>query len=108
MKTLHTTHLTSKNENHRAPLVVAKEATLRVKRRKPRTAKIGVFGVGHYRYWSQFHGLQDEMLHKLDVFIGKLEKLNVEVSNFGLIDEAKGAYALVPPAQGGQSRLGLL
>ncbi|MEA1952406.1 MAG: L-fucose/L-arabinose isomerase family protein [Planctomycetota bacterium] len=69
---------------------------LMMKRRKPLTARIGVFGVGHNRYWSQFHGLQDEMLRKLDVFVGKLENLDVDVSNFGLIDDAKGAYALVP------------
>lgn len=96
MKTLHTEHLTSKNENHRASIVAPAEMPLKVKRRKPRTARIGVFGVGHYRYWSQFHGLQDEMLQKLDVFVGKLQKLHVDVSSFGMIDDAQGAYALVP------------
>lgn len=69
---------------------------MRVERRKPRTARIGVFGVGHHTYWPQFEGLQDEMHRKLDVFTGKVEKHGVEVTNFGLIDDAHGAYALVP------------
>lgn len=101
MKTLHTSHNTShlsqaaKNTS-RSLTILPDEMPLVIKRRKPRTARIGVFGVGHYRYWPQFPGLQDEMLRKLDVFIQKVEKFEVAVTNFGLIDDAKGAYALVP------------
>jgi len=69
---------------------------MRIERRKARSARIGVFGVGHQAYWPQFEGLQDEMHRKLDVFIGKVEKHGVEVINFGLIDDAHGAYGLVP------------
>lgn len=69
---------------------------MKIERRKPRTAKIGIFGVGHYTYWSQFEGLRDEMFRKLDVFTGKVEKHGVEVTSFGLIDDAHGAYALTP------------
>lgn len=42
---------------------------MKVPRRKKRTASVGVFAVGHYAYWSQFDGL---------------------------IDNAQGAYAMVP------------
>ncbi len=35
---------------------------MHVKRRKVRTANIGVFGVGHYNYWPQFDGLLDDQL----------------------------------------------
>jgi len=69
---------------------------MRVPRRKIRTAKIGIFGVGHYNYWPQFPGLLDEMHHKLDVLVDKVRRSEVEVTNFGMIDNAQGAYALLP------------
>ncbi|NLX97105.1 MAG: arabinose isomerase [Rhodopirellula sp.] len=69
---------------------------VRVPRRKPRTANIGIFGVGHYTYWGQFPGLHDDMLAKIDVLVKKVEANDVHVTNFGLIDNAQGAYALLP------------
>lgn len=83
----------------RRTLLQAAEAAastpLRVPRRKPRTANIGIFGVGHYTYWKQFEGLLDEMHQKLDVFVGRVKAHDVHVTNFGMIDNAQGAYALV-------------
>lgn len=67
-----------------------------IPRRKPLTAKIGVLGVGHHVYWPQFEGLLDEMKRKQDVLIGKVKNNGVEVVDFGLVDDAKSAYAIVP------------
>ncbi len=69
---------------------------MHVPRRKPRTANVGIFGVGHYNYWPQFDGLLDELHRKLDVLVGKVQSCDVDVTNFGLIDNAEGAYALLP------------
>lgn len=69
---------------------------MEIERRKPRTANVGIFGVGHYTYWNQFDGLMDDMQKKLDVFVDKVQQHNVNVTNYGVIDDAKGAYALVP------------
>lgn len=69
---------------------------LKIKRRKALTAHIGVFGVGHYTYWEQFDGLLDEMRRKQDIFVGKVESYGVTVTDFGLIDDARGAYSLIP------------
>jgi L-arabinose isomerase len=69
---------------------------IRIPRRKPLTARIGVFGVGHHTYWKQFEGLLDEMHRKLDQFIAKVSTCGVEVANFGMIDDAPSAYALLP------------
>jgi L-arabinose isomerase len=73
----------------------ASTPAVRVPRRKPRTAKIGVFGVGHYTYWHQFEGLRDELVGKMGVLVERLRTHEVEVTDFGLIDNAQGAYALL-------------
>jgi L-arabinose isomerase len=67
-----------------------------IERRKPLQANVGVFGVGFWKYWDQFEGLQEEMYEKMNKFIRKLEKLDVQVYDFGLVDDAESAYALVP------------
>jgi L-arabinose isomerase len=64
--------------------------------RTPAKARIGVFGVAYFKYWSQFEGLKEEICQKQDVFIEKLDKDEVEVVDFGLIDSVEGSYALVP------------
>ena len=69
---------------------------MKIPRRKPLTAKVGVFGVGHYVYWPQFPGLLDEMHRKLDHLVGKVEANGVQVTNFGMVDTALGAAELLP------------
>jgi len=67
-----------------------------IARRKQRTANIGIFGVGFYKYWPQFDGLLDEMMRKLDVFANRVKAEQVEVTCFGMVDDAASAYALLP------------
>jgi L-arabinose isomerase len=68
-----------------------------VAKRKPTTPRIGVFGVGYYKYWSQFDGLLEDMMHKQAVFIEKIASLaDAEIVDFGLIDDVQKAYELVP------------
>lgn len=69
-------------------------STPRVPRRKPLTSNIGVFGVGHHTYWAQFEGLLEEMKRKLGVFAGKVRACGANVLDFGLVDDARSAYAL--------------
>ncbi len=69
---------------------------MKVQRRKPLTAKVGIFGVGHYNYWPQFPGLLDEMHRKLDHLVKKVEAHGVTVTNFGMVDNALGASELLP------------
>ena len=85
---------------HGWPVLAAEP--LKIPRRKPRTANIGVFGVGHYTYWGQFPGLRDELLGKLEVFVKRVEKQAVKVTSFGMIDDAKGATALLPKLKAAQ------
>lgn len=67
---------------------------MRVPRRKPRTARVGLFGVGYHVYWNQFPGLLEELQAKLNVLDGKIRASGVEVHNFGIVDKAQDAYSL--------------
>jgi L-arabinose isomerase len=73
---------------------------MNVERRKPRTAHVGIFGVGYHVYWQQFPGLLDELHAKLNVLVGKVQATGVRVTNFGLVDKAQDAYALLPRLKG--------
>ncbi|NLX60703.1 MAG: arabinose isomerase [Phycisphaerae bacterium] len=66
-----------------------------IPRRKPRTARIGIFAVGHDTYWAQFDGLLDELMGYHAKFKAKVEANGVEVVDFGMIDDAKSAYTKV-------------
>ena len=69
---------------------------MNVPRRKPRTARIGIFGVGYHVYWNQFPGLLDELMAKLTVLEQRVTATGVTVCNFGMVDKAQDAYALLP------------
>ena len=49
-------------------MVVLADAPLKVERRKPLTANVGVVSVGLDTYWKQCPGLYDDMLKKTAVF----------------------------------------
>jgi L-arabinose isomerase len=65
-------------------------------RRKKRTANIGIFGVGFNKYWPQFDGLLDELTKKLNIFIDRVKANEVQVTSFGIADDAESAYAILP------------
>jgi L-arabinose isomerase len=69
---------------------------MKISRRKKRTAKIALFGVGFHKYWPQFDGLLAELEEKLGIFERKVRSHQVEVVNFGIVDNAESAYALLP------------
>ncbi|AGA76693.1 L-fucose/L-arabinose isomerase family protein [Echinicola vietnamensis] len=67
-----------------------------VVRREETVPRIGVFGVGYFKYWEQFDGLLEDLLEKQNVFVEKLKRNKVDTIEFGLVDDAKSAYDLVP------------
>jgi len=69
---------------------------MKVTRRKGRTANVGIFGVGFHKYWPQFDGLLDELTQKLGIFVDRVKSHDVEVTGFGIVDDAASAYALLP------------
>lgn len=76
--------------------VTSESETYQLERRMESKPRIGVFGVGYFKYWSQFEGLLEDLLKKQGVFLEKLKKHQVEIVDFGLVDDAQSAYALVP------------
>lgn len=66
-----------------------------VDRIKPLTARIGIYGVGHYNYWPQFPGLLEKMHDKMDILADKVRSNGVEVVDFGIGDDAESAYRIV-------------
>ena len=79
-----------------APSASPAAPVVRIPRRKPRTARIGLFGVGYHVYWGQFPGLLDELLAKLALLESRVAATGATVTNFGMIDKAQDAYALLP------------
>lgn len=69
---------------------------MKIARRKPLNANVGIIGVGLDTYWGQFEGLYEVMLDKMKTFHAKVEKHAVTVSDFGIIDNAEKAYAVLP------------
>jgi L-arabinose isomerase len=63
-----------------------------IQRRKPRTAKIGIFGVGYEVYWRQFDGLLETLLGYHKIFEKQLCLNEVEVVDFGMVDNSPRAY----------------
>ena len=66
-----------------------------IERKHNRTARIGIFAVGHATYWGQFEGLLDDLLRYHGDFAEKLAANGVEVVDFGMIDSSEKAYAAV-------------
>lgn len=70
--------------------------TTTVSRRKPLTARIGTFAVGLDVYWGQFPGLLEDLMGWHGEFIGQVKAHAVEVLDFGMVDNAQAAAAVLP------------
>ncbi|MDP4679842.1 MAG: hypothetical protein NWS46_05680 [Cyclobacteriaceae bacterium] len=64
-------------------------------RLKPLKSRVGILGVGHHTYWSQFEGLLDQMHDKLRIFETKVQFTGVEIHNFGISDNAESASEIL-------------
>ena len=69
---------------------------MKIERRKPLNANVGVLSVGLDTYWGQFPGLLEEMNKKTAVLVEKLKANSVSVTDFGMADNARRAYEALP------------
>lgn len=68
-----------------------------IDRKKETVPRIGIFGVGYFKYWEQFEGLLHDLKQKQVLFTEKVKNtsIRVEVIDFGIIDNVQSAYDLV-------------
>lgn len=57
--------------------------------------RIGVFGVGYYKYWDQFEGLYEDLMKKQAKFIAKIKDDDIDLFDFGMIDSPQKAYEVL-------------
>ncbi|MBE6965712.1 MAG: arabinose isomerase [Ruminococcaceae bacterium] len=67
-----------------------------ITRKNKRVGRIGIFAVGHATYWGQFEGLLDNLTGFHNDLCKLIEKNDVDVFNFGMIDSSEKAYAALP------------
>jgi L-arabinose isomerase len=67
---------------------------MEITRRKPLTARVGMFCVGHRIYWDQYPGLLDDLMGYHEVIKQRVIDNGVEVTDFGMADNAESAYAM--------------
>lgn len=71
-----------------------------IQRQRLRTAKIGVFGVGHSTYWSQFPGLLEHLMDFHEQFKTLLPSEGIELIDYGMIDSCQRAYQALAQMKG--------
>ena len=67
-----------------------------IERKNKRCAKIGIFAVAHSTYWAQFEGLEENIMGYHAELCSMVQKNDVDVIDFGMIDSSEKAYAKVP------------
>lgn len=70
-----------------------------IDRKKQRTARVGIFAVGHATYWEQFDGLLDTLMGFHHDFCRMVEQTQVEVIDFGMVDSSETAFAIAEKIQ---------
>lgn len=70
-----------------------------IERKKKLTGRIGIFAVAHATYWEQFDGLLSNIMGYHNDFIKIVEKNDVEIVDFGMIDSSEKAYDVIPAMQ---------
>lgn len=76
-----------------------------IKRRKPLTAKVAIFAVGHKEYWGQFEGMLDELMGYHREIGARIESHGVHLQDFGMVDDAAAAYRTLREIQAVQPDL---
>ncbi|MBR6920753.1 MAG: L-fucose/L-arabinose isomerase family protein [Clostridia bacterium] len=71
-----------------------------IERKVPRTAKIGVFGVGHAVYWDQFPGLYEKLLEYHEDFKKTVAENGVEIIDYGMVDSSEKSYQTLRKIKG--------
>lgn len=66
--------------------------------RHTRSTRIGIIGMGHFIYWSQFEGLKEELMQK-QVDFRRYFSAESEIIDLGFVDDIDSAYIGLKKAQ---------
>lgn len=66
-----------------------------IERKKPRTARVGIFAVAHAAYWPQFDGLEERIMGYHHELCRIVQDNEVELIDFGMIDSSEKSYEAV-------------
>ena len=61
--------------------------------------RVAVFCVAHPVYWAQFPGLREKLLEYHGILVEKVRAMGAEVTDLGMVDDSRTAYALIPKIQ---------
>lgn len=73
---------------------------MEISRLKPRTARIGFFGVAFDAYWPQFETLEEKLTAYHRDLKEQIERNGVEVIDFGIVDNNEKAFETAEKMQG--------
>ncbi len=73
-----------------------------IERKKKRTARIGIFAVAHNTYFGQFEGLYENLMKYHGELCSMVEKNEIELIDFGMVDESEKAYEIAAAMQSAQ------
>lgn len=71
-----------------------------IDRLNKRSARIGIFGVGHPVYWPQFPGLLETLMDYHEDMKTKIAENEVDVVDFGMVDSSEKAYDVLEKIKG--------
>jgi hypothetical protein len=78
--------------------VLSMADVMKVERRKPLTANVGVVSVGLDTYWKQCPGLLEDLMKKEDVFVDKLNAHSCASGRLKVrLTTSRSASATMPP-----------
>lgn len=73
-----------------------------ITRKKPLTARVGIFAVGHNTYWGQFEGLYETLMGYHDRLLQLVGGNPVEIIDYGMVDDGEKAVQVVKKMAGDQ------
>jgi L-arabinose isomerase len=81
-------------------MIEIRKGRVMIKRLKNRTARIGLFAVAHATYWEQFDGLQDSIMNYHKDTSRIIDKNEVELIDYGMVDSSEKANQVLNKMKG--------
>lgn len=71
-----------------------------IRRKQRRSARIGIFGVGHATYWNQFPGLLENLMGYHQRLKELIPDQEIQLADYGMVDNCETAYHVLDRMKG--------